>query len=180
MDPKSSTSPLDQKQQETLNRIMGTPTASNAAAAPKLADTPKPPTTSPASTPAQTGAQLPSFSLADEPKKDGTLSNSPFPASGQVSAQSPFMTPPPKTGPTEVKSYEKIPLAQAVGTTTSTTTQTTAPSTAPTTTAMPPLGKKRSPVVAVLLVVLGLILIAAYTIIWALVFGIALPFALPI
>jgi len=54
-----------------------------------------------------------------------------------------------------------------------------APNTAPTNTNTPPIGKKKSPLLTILFVFLGLILIVAYAIVWALVFGMTLPFKLP-
>jgi nitrate reductase NapE component len=98
------------------------------------------------------------------------------------------------TKPTDVKSYANIPVAQpapgqtvvkaptspstAAAPTVGTQPQATT-STAPTNTKLPPLGKKRSPLITIIFIVLGIILLVAYAIVWALVFGLNLPFALP-
>lgn len=119
------------------------------------------------------------------------LSPSPTTQATMESAKSPFVTPQPTAGPTDVKSYENIPVAKppaappAPATANAQTvikagTVSPSPSTAPTNTKTPPLPTKhRSPLIMILFIFLGLILMAAYTIVWALVFGLTLPFALP-
>ena len=221
MDPKKPT--LDPKQQETLNRVMSTPTSPSAGTAPQATPINPPKTAAnPDTTPphtSQSASPFPSFSSPipdpaatkpSTPPASTPTPQAPAETGGGIPPSSPFMTPQAAAKPTDVKSYANIPMAQApassvhtvikaptVGatpptpqaaafppTTTPTTNlspaaSTAPPSTAPTNTKTPPPGKKRSPLIMILFIFLGIILMAAYAIVWSLVFGLKLPFALP-
>ncbi|MDP3941075.1 MAG: hypothetical protein Q8Q49_02070 [bacterium] len=148
MDPKKPA--LDPKQQETLNRIMSTPTAS-AGTPPVVSDPPADPpkpsiaptqTTTPVSPP-KNSSPFPTFSSAipDDPStvKPVTPPSStphtqqPLGMGGTIPPSSPFVTPQAAAKPTGVKSYANIPMAQPPATTVPTVIQAPTNGTPPTT-----------------------------------------------